>query len=77
MDHVGPANDHGSNTPEFATFRYGTHRNSVIVWVRFRNPFVLYRLNHDRFYAFLFMLFKYDLYHNHNHNLLLLKPLDY
>ena len=77
MDHVGPANDHGNNTPEFVTFRYGTHRNSVIVWVRFRDSFVLYRLNYDRLYAFLFMLFKHDHYHNHNHNLLLLKSLDY
>ena len=77
MDHVGPANDHGSGTPEFATFRYGTHRNSIIVWVRFRGPFVLYKLDHDRLHVFLFMLFKYDLYHSHNHNLLLLKSFGY
>ena len=77
MDHVGPTNDHGSSTPEFATFRYGTHRNSVVVWVRFRGPFVLYKLDYNRFHAFLFMLFKYNHYHNYNYNLLLLKLFDY
>ena len=77
MDHVGPANDHGSSTPESATFRYGTRRNSAIVWVRFRGPFVLYRLDHGRLHAFLFMLFKHDHYHNHSYNLLLLKLFDY
>ena len=77
MGHVGPANDHGSSTPEFATFRYGTHRNSVVVWVRFRGPFVLYKLDYGRFHAFFFMLFKYDYYHNHSHNLLLLKSFGY
>ena len=77
MEHVGSTNDHGSDTPEFVTFRYGTHRNSVIVWVRFRGPFVLYRLDHGRLHAFLFMLFRHDHYHSHSHNLLLLKPLGY
>ena len=77
MDHVGSVNDHGGNTPEFATFRYGTHGNSVVVWVRFRGPFVLYRLDHDRLHAFLFMLFRYDHYHSHSHNLLLLRLLGY
>ena len=77
MNHVGPTNDYGSGTPEFAIFRYGIHKISVIIWVRFRSPFVLYKLDHDRLYVFLFMLFKHDHYYNHNHNLLLLKLFDY
>ena len=74
---MGPTNDHGSSTPEFVIFRYETHRNSIVVWVRFRGFFVLYKLNHGRLYAFLFILFKHDYYYNHNHNLLLLKLFDY
>ena len=77
MNYVSSTNDHENNTPESATFRYETRRNSAVVWVRFRDPFVLYRLDHGRLHAFLFMLFRHDHYHSHSHNLLLLKPLGY
>ena len=77
MSYMNSINDYESNTPEFVTFRYKTHKNSVVVLVRFRGPFVLYKLNHGRLHAFLFMLFRHDHYHNHSHNLLLLKPLGY
>ena len=77
VDHVDPANDLRSNTPELTDFRYGIHRNSVIIWVRFRDPFVLHRLDHDRLYVSLLMLFKHDHYHSHSHNLLLLRLLGY
>ena len=77
VDHVDRANDLRSSTPELIDFRYGIHRNSVVVWVRFRGPFVLHRLDHGRFHAFLLMLFRHDHYHSHSHNLLLLRLLGY
>ena len=52
VDHVGPANDLPSSTPELTDFRYGIHRNSVVVWVQFRGPFVLHRLDHGRLHVY-------------------------
>ena len=69
--HVGPANDHGSCAPELTEYWYGIHRNSVIIWVRFRGLFVLHSLNHNRFHFFSLILFKHDYYYNYNYNLLL------